>query len=554
MENKLLLDNYRKKPNVIPPVVYQTWHTKDMHPIWDEQFKVMKERNKHIKFVLFTDEECRGYIKTNFDSEVLWAYDMLAPTAYKADLWRYCVLYKEGGIYLDIKLICYELDLLRKEEFLRVDDLKSNKVSPGYNIETYSDENYINSHDTVNGLWQAVMASQKGSKILKAAIDNIIKNIVNQYYGYNSLCPTGPQLIYDIAIKFNVEYINMKLEQPYVNNNNNNTILVTFFGFPIIKVIDFYRENLDYNFKKLYNHDSKYYSKLWLEKAIYNTNELNYYYKATAYIFKKYKNIHNVCKIDKYSYLFENNIAFDYSNDNMLYLKNPYAAYFFTLYNKKTSEIKNIKTPFLIKKTVSGLLDAKIGPNNIITFKAINNNQQVTVIINNRSQIANKKLWIPIENNDISFFKNQNKNIYAILSWYPSIEVCLYESNYNKYNFTNKKIICEGNSLIHTTWVSHGISINNEIWFLGRKTLRKRSYTTNLHISYTYQWVVLDEKLKSLIKSETFYIEKKYVNKVSHIAYNKNIDCIVVYSTCAKKGYCEYYYKMEAMDDLMWFE
>ena len=317
MENKLLLDNYRKKPNVIPPVVYQTWHTKDMHPIWDEQFKVMKERNKHIKFVLFTDEECRGYIKTNFDREVLWAYDMLAPTAYKADLWRYCVLYKEGGIYLDIKLICYELDLLRKEEFLRVDDLKSNKVSPGYNIETYSDENYINSHDTVNGLWQAVMASQKGSKILKASIDNIIKNIVNQYYGYNPLCPTGPQLIYDIAIKFNVEYINMKLEKPY---KNSYTLLVTFFGFPIIKAIDFYRENLDYNFKILYNHDSKYYSKLWLEKAIYNTNELNYYYKATAYIFKKYKNIHNVCKIDKYNYLFENNIAFVHAGwDTTLY-------------------------------------------------------------------------------------------------------------------------------------------------------------------------------------------------------------------------------------------
>ena len=33
MENKLLLDNYRKKPNVIPPVVYQTWHTKNIHQI-----------------------------------------------------------------------------------------------------------------------------------------------------------------------------------------------------------------------------------------------------------------------------------------------------------------------------------------------------------------------------------------------------------------------------------------------------------------------------------------------------------------------------------------
>jgi hypothetical protein len=32
------------------------------------------------------------------------AYDRLIPTAFKADLWRYCVLYKYGGVYLDIKL------------------------------------------------------------------------------------------------------------------------------------------------------------------------------------------------------------------------------------------------------------------------------------------------------------------------------------------------------------------------------------------------------------------------------------------------------------------
>ena len=31
------------------------------------------------------------------------AYDRLIPTAFKADLWRYCVLYKYGGVYLDVK-------------------------------------------------------------------------------------------------------------------------------------------------------------------------------------------------------------------------------------------------------------------------------------------------------------------------------------------------------------------------------------------------------------------------------------------------------------------
>jgi hypothetical protein len=53
---------------------------------------------------LFHDAECRAFIAREFPDDVLYAYDQLIPTAFKADLWRYCVLYKYGGVYLDIKL------------------------------------------------------------------------------------------------------------------------------------------------------------------------------------------------------------------------------------------------------------------------------------------------------------------------------------------------------------------------------------------------------------------------------------------------------------------
>ena len=38
------------------------------------------------------------------DSDVLNAFDMLKPLAYKADLARYCLIYKLGGWYADISL------------------------------------------------------------------------------------------------------------------------------------------------------------------------------------------------------------------------------------------------------------------------------------------------------------------------------------------------------------------------------------------------------------------------------------------------------------------
>jgi hypothetical protein len=52
---------------------------------------------------LFHDEDCRAFIEREYPPDVLMAYDRLIPTAFKADLWRYCVLYKYGGAYLDVK-------------------------------------------------------------------------------------------------------------------------------------------------------------------------------------------------------------------------------------------------------------------------------------------------------------------------------------------------------------------------------------------------------------------------------------------------------------------
>ena len=55
-----------------------------------------------LEYFLYDDDECSQYIKTNFSSDVLTSYNTLIPGAYRADLWRYCILYKYGGIYLDI--------------------------------------------------------------------------------------------------------------------------------------------------------------------------------------------------------------------------------------------------------------------------------------------------------------------------------------------------------------------------------------------------------------------------------------------------------------------
>ncbi len=63
-----------------------------------------KRNYSDFEHVLYTDASLRTFISENFESAVLWAYDQLIPLAYKADLGRYCLLYKLGGVYSDLSI------------------------------------------------------------------------------------------------------------------------------------------------------------------------------------------------------------------------------------------------------------------------------------------------------------------------------------------------------------------------------------------------------------------------------------------------------------------
>lgn len=91
--NDLLLWSELKNTG-LPPKMYQCVHDN----------LVLNRVGVDCIHYLFNDADCRAFIAQEYPDDVLYAYDRLIPTAFKADLWRYCVLYKYGGVYLDIKL------------------------------------------------------------------------------------------------------------------------------------------------------------------------------------------------------------------------------------------------------------------------------------------------------------------------------------------------------------------------------------------------------------------------------------------------------------------
>jgi len=119
---------------MIPRKLFQTWETK---PLSDE-FKTLPQswidHNPTYEYILFDKDDRYNFIKENFDASVLNAYCKIVPGAYKADLWRYCVLYIHGGVYADIDTICKcSIDDFLNEtiKFITVVDI-TNQV--GYNL------------------------------------------------------------------------------------------------------------------------------------------------------------------------------------------------------------------------------------------------------------------------------------------------------------------------------------------------------------------------------------------------------------------------------------
>ena len=140
--------------------------------------QLLIERIPGFEHHLFDDDDCRAFLAQQFKPPVLEAYDKLIPGAYKADLWRYCVLYIHGGIYLDIKMNFEEdfdpQSLLSREHFPK--DVPQEPP----------------------GIWQGLLVCQKGSPILRAAIGKCVYNVQRSYYAPTPLAMTGPVFLYKV--------------------------------------------------------------------------------------------------------------------------------------------------------------------------------------------------------------------------------------------------------------------------------------------------------------------------------------------------------------------
>ena len=120
--NRPLIMKEKYEP-VIPLNLFTCWHTKDLPQLMRENYEKIKGNHPNFNHYLYDEYECENFIKDNFEIDVLNAYKSLIPSSYKSDLWRYCILYINGGIYFDIKFGCVNnfnfITLTENEHFVR---------------------------------------------------------------------------------------------------------------------------------------------------------------------------------------------------------------------------------------------------------------------------------------------------------------------------------------------------------------------------------------------------------------------------------------------------
>ena len=144
---------------------------------------IEENKNAHDHYV-WNSPKLEEVIGRNLPPQVLKAYRKVRPYAYKADLARYCVLYLYGGWYFDAYVTIRDPVPYANGVHHVIFRDAPNPGNPSWDVQN------------------AVIYAQQGSAVLASAIARAVENIQREYYGINSLCPTGPNLFGQVLASF----------------------------------------------------------------------------------------------------------------------------------------------------------------------------------------------------------------------------------------------------------------------------------------------------------------------------------------------------------------
>lgn len=230
----------------IPKTVWMFWHDLDLPARMLENVSRIRTANPDFECEVYNDESAKQFLKTHFPKEILEAYESLIPISYKCDLWRFCVLYIFGGIYVDIKL--------QSEGNFRYKDLTDQEYF-------CSDGTYMKNGKEYRSICTGIIAVKKHNVIMLQSIINIVHNVQTANYGDNPWHVTGPRLL---GIQWGKHYTEKPLLR-HIGQKPPSKIAYTRGDKTILTIYDGYKQE----------RKTPYYVDLWKKREIFRPCSIN---------------------------------------------------------------------------------------------------------------------------------------------------------------------------------------------------------------------------------------------------------------------------------------
>ena len=172
----LIMPNCSDKPTLVPQILHSVSETATQGYTGTS----ISAGNPSFRNNFHSDVSARAYVLRKCGKIAAEAYSCFVAGAYRADLFRFCAMYADGGVYLDADIVpLYPLEELYSPCAI---------ATVGHDMPQ--------GNQNLQGKQMKILASAPGAPIFKCALDTIVDHVRRRYIPLNSLSLTGPSMLH----------------------------------------------------------------------------------------------------------------------------------------------------------------------------------------------------------------------------------------------------------------------------------------------------------------------------------------------------------------------
>ena len=200
---------------LIPKIFHQTWDTEDIPEVFHKWIVTWKKLHPDWSYWFWTLKEIRNFVVAEYP-ELLSLYDVYTEDIFRSDVMRYLVLYKFGGVYVDLDM----------EPLMPLDNWTYN-FNCIVSEETYEHPFVVREADPPANILNGFIACRPRHPFLKLAIDSL-EEFAGFYFG-DYLHATGPFFLDAVLGRYLTKLQNDSHQR---NDADNITVVPPKYFFP----------------------------------------------------------------------------------------------------------------------------------------------------------------------------------------------------------------------------------------------------------------------------------------------------------------------------------